>query len=30
MTMVLCLGPEVYFYNWRFVRSPQNGKLTLR
>ncbi|GIW43361.1 MAG: hypothetical protein KatS3mg077_0643 [Candidatus Binatia bacterium] len=30
MTVAVRLGPDAYIYNWRFVRSPQTGKLTLR
>ncbi|MCX8072900.1 MAG: hypothetical protein N3C12_10670 [Candidatus Binatia bacterium] len=30
MTMVVRLGPDAYIYNWRFTRSQQTGKLTLR
>jgi hypothetical protein len=24
------LGADAHFYNWRFVRSAETGKLTLR
>ncbi|GBD27030.1 Protein TolB [bacterium HR30] len=30
MTVAVRLGPDAHVYNWRFTRSPQTGKLTLR
>lgn len=30
MTIALRVGPYTHFYNWRFARSTQTGKLTLR
>jgi len=30
MTVAVLLGADAHFYNWRFVRSAETGKLTLR
>lgn len=30
MTVAVRVGPYTHFYNWRFARSAQTGKLTLR